>query len=104
MSLRIFVPRDAGAVAVGADEVALALEQAASKRGVSIDIVRTGSRGLYWLEPMVEVATPQGRVAFGPLTAADASAVLEAMVTDGPHPLRRGRSALGRGLPRPSGF
>jgi len=90
MSLRIFVPRDAGAVAVGADEVALALEQAASKRGVAIDIVRTGSRGLYWLEPMVEVAAPQGRVAFGPLTPADASAVLEAMITDGPHPLRLG--------------
>jgi formate dehydrogenase iron-sulfur subunit len=90
MNLRIFVPRDAGAVAVGADEVALALEQAASKRGVPADIVRTGSRGLYWLEPMVEVATPQGRVAFGPLTQADAAAVLDAMVTDGPHPLRLG--------------
>jgi formate dehydrogenase iron-sulfur subunit len=90
MNLRIFVPRDAGAVAVGADEVALALEQAASKRGVPLDIVRTGSRGLYWLEPMVEVATPQGRVAFGPLTQADAAAVLDAMVTDGPHPLRLG--------------
>jgi formate dehydrogenase iron-sulfur subunit len=90
MNLRIFVPRDAGAVAVGADEVAVALEQAASKRGVAVDIVRTGSRGLYWLEPMVEVATHQGRVAFGPLTPADASAVLEAVVTDGPHPLRLG--------------
>jgi formate dehydrogenase iron-sulfur subunit len=90
MNLRIFVPRDAGAVAVGADEVALALEQAASKRGVPVDIVRTGSRGLYWLEPMVEVATPQGRVAFGPLTQADAAAVLDAMVMDGPHPLRLG--------------
>ena len=45
MSLRLFVPRDAGAIAVGADEVALALEQAASKRGLGIEIVRTGSRG-----------------------------------------------------------
>ncbi len=90
MNLRIYVSRDAGAVAVGADEVALALEQAASKRGVAIDIVRTGSHGLYWLEPMVEVATPQGRVAFGPLTEADAAAVLDAMLTDGPHSLRFG--------------
>ncbi|SHH00503.1 formate dehydrogenase beta subunit [Bradyrhizobium erythrophlei] len=90
MNLRIFIPRDAGAVAVGADEVAVALEQAASQRGVAVDIVRTGSRGLYWLEPMVEVATPQGRVAFGPLTPADASAVLEAVMTDGPHRLRLG--------------
>ena len=90
MKLRIFVPRDAGSVAVGADEVALALEQAAASRGTPLEIVRTGSRGLYWLEPMVEVATPQGRVAFGPLTPADAAAVLEAMVADGPHPLRLG--------------
>ena len=57
MSLRIFVPRDAGAVAVGADEVALVLGLAAGKRGIEIEIVRTGSRGLYWLEPMIEVAT-----------------------------------------------
>ncbi len=69
MTLRIFIPRDAGAVAVGADEVALALEQAATSRGLAIELIRTGSRGLYWLEPMVEVATPRGRVAFGPVTA-----------------------------------
>jgi formate dehydrogenase iron-sulfur subunit len=90
MSLRIFVSRDAGAVAVGADDVALALEQAAGKRGVDMEIVRTGSRGLYWLEPMIEVATPKGRVAFGPVTAADAASVLEAMISDGAHPLRLG--------------
>ena len=60
MTMRIFVPRDAGAVAVGADEVATALEWAAAKAGIAVEIVRTGSRGLYWLEPMVEVATSQG--------------------------------------------
>src|ERR1039458_308027 len=90
MSLRIFVSRDAGAVAVGADEVALALEQAAGERGVDMEIVRTGSRGLYWLEPMIEVATPKGRVAFWPVTSADAASVLEAMISDGAHPLRLG--------------
>jgi formate dehydrogenase iron-sulfur subunit len=90
MTTRIFVSRDAGAVAVGADEVALALEQAATKRGVAVEIVRTGSRGLYWLEPMVEVATAQGRVAFSPVTEADASSVLDAMIADGPHALRLG--------------
>src|SRR6202040_1675348 len=88
MSLRIFVSRDAGAIAVGADEVALALEQAAGSRGADIEIIRTGSRGLYWLEPMIEVATPKGRVAFGPVTEADAASVLEAMTSDSPHPLR----------------
>jgi formate dehydrogenase iron-sulfur subunit len=90
MSLRIFIPRDAGAVAVGADEVALAFEQTAAKRNLALEIVRTGSRGLYWLEPMVEVATAKGRVAFGPVTSADVAAVLDAMATDGPHVLRRG--------------
>jgi formate dehydrogenase iron-sulfur subunit len=90
MSLRIFVPRDAGAVAVGADEIASKLEQDASKRGTSIEIVRTGSRGLYWLEPMVEVATAGGRVAFGPLGGADVESVFEAMLADGPHALRLG--------------
>ena len=59
MKMRIFVPRDAGAIAVGADDVVAALELAAAKRDLPIQIIRTGSRGLYWLEPMVEVATAQ---------------------------------------------
>ncbi len=90
MTLRIFVSRDAGAVAVGADEVAIAFEQTAAKRGVAVEIVRTGSRGLYWLEPMVEVATAQGRVAFGPVTDTDVTSVLDAMIADGAHALRLG--------------
>ena len=90
MTMRIFVSRDAGAIAVGADEVALELERAAAKRGIAIEIIRTGSRGLYWLEPMVEVATAQGRVAYGPVSATDAPSVLEAMAADGPHALRLG--------------
>ncbi|MCL2716938.1 MAG: formate dehydrogenase [Alphaproteobacteria bacterium] len=90
MKMQIFVPRDAGAIAVGADEVAAAIEQAAAKAGIGVEIVRTGSRGLYWLEPMVEVATPTGRQAFGPVSAVDAPSVFEAMVADGPHGLRLG--------------
>ncbi|MGV7216532.1 formate dehydrogenase beta subunit [Bradyrhizobium sp. UFLA05-112] len=88
MKMRIFVPRDAAAVAVGADDVAAALEQAAEKRGLPVEIVRTGSRGLCWLEPMVEVATPQGRVAYGPVSPEDVSSVLDAMANNGQHPLR----------------
>jgi formate dehydrogenase iron-sulfur subunit len=90
MSLRLFVPRDAAAIAVGADEVAAALERAAVKRGVAAEIIRNGSRGLCWLEPMVELATAQGRIAFGPASAADAPSLLEAMASNGPHPLRLG--------------
>jgi formate dehydrogenase iron-sulfur subunit len=88
--MRIFVPRDAAAVAVGVDEVATALEQAAEKRGLPVEIIRTGSRGLCWLEPMVEVATAKGRIAFGPVSPVDVASVFEAMADDGPHPLRLG--------------
>jgi formate dehydrogenase iron-sulfur subunit len=90
MTLRIFISRDAGAVAVGAEEVALAFGQAAGKRGTGIEIIRTGSRGLYWLEPMVEIATAQGRIAFGPVSEADVASVLDAMLADGQHKLRLG--------------
>ena len=55
-----------------------------------IDIIRTGSRGLYWLEPMVEAETPAGRVAYGPVTPADAEGLLTALLADGAHRLRLG--------------
>lgn len=90
MTMRIFIPRDAGAIAVGADDVALAFEQAATARGKTIEIVRTGSRGLYWLEPLVELATAQGRVGFGPVTPADVPSLLDAMDSGGQHALRLG--------------
>jgi formate dehydrogenase iron-sulfur subunit len=90
-NLRVFVPGDAGAQAVGADAVAAALREAAAARGVALDIVRTGSRGLHWLEPLVEVATPAGRVGYGPVTAADAAGVLDAaLAPSGEHPLHQG--------------
>ena len=91
MKMRIFVPRDAAAISVGADEVAAAIEQTAAKRDVPIKIIRNGSRGLMWLEPMIEVATLKGRVAYGPVTPADVPSLFEAMVsTNGSHPLRLG--------------
>src|SRR5258705_2214076 len=89
--LRVFIPGDAGALAVGADEVASALRQAATDRNIALEIVRTGSRGLYWLEPLIEVAIPMGRVGYGPVTAADAASLLDAALTQsGAHPLRHG--------------
>jgi formate dehydrogenase iron-sulfur subunit len=90
MKMRIYVPRDAGAIAVGADDVVAALEQAADKRGLPIEIIRNGSRGLYWLEPMVEVATVKGRVAYGPVSPADVPSLFDAMASNGPHVLRLG--------------
>ena len=90
MKMRIFVPRDAAAISVGADDIATALEQVAEKRDVPVKIIRTGSRGLMWLEPMVEVATVKGRVAYGPVNPADVSSLFDAMAVNGPHPLRLG--------------
>jgi formate dehydrogenase iron-sulfur subunit len=90
MTLRLYIPRDAAAVAVGADEVATALHAAAARRKMAIDIVRTGSRGLLWLEPMVELETPAGRVAYGPVAPADVDGLLGALLVDGAHALRLG--------------
>jgi hypothetical protein len=68
---RVFVPRDAAALAVGADEVAAALVAECARRGRAIELVRNGSRGLFWLEPLVEVATPAGRHGLRPGGADD---------------------------------
>ena len=67
MTARVFVPRDSAARSVGADEVAERIAAVAAARGIEVDLVRTGSRGMLWLEPLVEVETPQGRVGYGPV-------------------------------------
>jgi formate dehydrogenase iron-sulfur subunit len=90
--MRIFVPGDAAAVAVGADAVAQAIWDAVRQRGVAVDIVRNGSRGMFWLEPMVEVETSSGRIAYGPVDRADVPGLFEAgFLGGGGHPLRIGR-------------
>jgi formate dehydrogenase iron-sulfur subunit len=86
---RIYIPRDSGALAVGAEEVAAAFAAAVADRA-DVEIVRNGSRGLYWLEPLVEVETATGRVAYGPVTAQDVTSVLTAALLGGPHPLALG--------------
>ena len=87
----LYVPGDAAAVAVGADEVASALHAAARARGIALTIVRNGSRGMFWLEPLVEVATPEGRIGYGPVGAGDVPGLLDALLAGGAHPLRLGR-------------
>ncbi len=87
----LYVPRDAAALAAGADDVAAAIGHAAAQRGLSVHIVRNSSRGLFWLEPLVEVATPIGRVAYGPVTADDVPALFDAgWLQGGPHALGHG--------------
>jgi formate dehydrogenase iron-sulfur subunit len=73
--MKIYVPRDAAARGLGADEVAAAVLAEAAKHGITVELVRNGSRGMVWLEPLVEVATDAGRLAFGPLTPADVPAL-----------------------------
>jgi formate dehydrogenase iron-sulfur subunit len=90
MTLRLFIPRDAAALAVGADDVASGIRAAAARRNAAVDIIRTGSRGLYWLEPMVEMETATGRIAYGPVAPADAEGLLTALLADGAHALRHG--------------
>jgi len=92
MSLTIYVPRDSAALAVGAERVAERIAQEAAIRGVSFGMVRNGSRGLFWLEPMVEVSTPAGRVAYGPVTIDDVADLFDAGFVEGAqtHPLSLG--------------
>jgi formate dehydrogenase iron-sulfur subunit len=71
------LPKDAAALALGADAVAAALKKAAAKRGMELDLVRTGSRGMVWLEPLLEIETGEGWRSFGPLVSGDADAVLD---------------------------
>ena len=86
--MRIFVPRDALAVSLGADDVAAALRAACPDAA----IVRNSSRGMAWLEPLVEVETPYGRIGYGPIDASDIPSLLASGFVDGgAHPKRIGR-------------
>ena len=92
MSARVFVPADSSALAVGADAVAEAIADEARRRGVDVAIVRTGSRGLFWLEPLVEVETAAGRIGYGPVAPGEAARLFEAGFLDGgAHPKALGR-------------
>ncbi len=87
----VYVPRDAAALAVGADAVAAAVEREAERLGHPIRLVRNGSRGMLWLEPLVEVVTARGRVAYGPVSASDVPGLFAAGWLQG------GAHALGQG-------
>jgi formate dehydrogenase iron-sulfur subunit len=87
----LYLPCDSLACAVGADEVATALTTQAQARNLPLALQRTSSRGLYWLEPLLEMDTPQGRMGFGPLTADDVPSVLDSLEDEpSTHPLALG--------------
>ncbi len=86
--MKIFVPADALAASVGADDVAASLRLACP----DATIVRNGSRGMAWLEPLVEVETPEGRIGYGPIAAGDVPGLVAAnFLSGGAHPRRIGR-------------
>ena len=89
--IKVYVPRDSSALGLGAEGVAEAIVLEAGRRQLQLDLVRNGSRGLYWLEPMVEVETPAGRMAFGPVTVKDVPGLFDAGFHEGKsHPLALG--------------
>jgi formate dehydrogenase iron-sulfur subunit len=93
MSVKVFIPADSAALSVGAERVAEAIAAEARRRGLDLAIVRNGSRGLFWLEPLVEVETAQGRLAYGPIAPGDVVSLFDAGFLDGgAHPKAFGRT------------
>ncbi|HEY4082256.1 MAG TPA: NADH-quinone oxidoreductase subunit NuoF [Burkholderiaceae bacterium] len=91
MSITCYVPCDSAALAVGADAVAAQIAATAIQHGLDVQIIRNGSRGLMWLEPLIEVATPQGRVAYGPVAVDDVASLFDAgFMQGGAHALNLG--------------
>jgi formate dehydrogenase iron-sulfur subunit len=81
--IKIYVPRDSSALAVGADDVAKAIAAEAAAKKISIQIIRNSSRGMAWLETFVEVETAQGRVGYGPVEAGDVQRLFAAKFYEG---------------------
>lgn len=91
MSVKVYVPCDSSALALGADKVAKAIEEMAAERKMNIELVRNGSRGLYWLEPLVEVEVEGVRQGYGPVSTRDVADLFRANFLDGgEHPLNLG--------------
>jgi formate dehydrogenase iron-sulfur subunit len=86
VSTRVFVPRDSAARSVGADEVAERIAAVAAATGREVEIVRTGSRGMLWLEPLVEVETAVGRVGYGPVVPEEVDGLVGAGLLEGTAP------------------
>jgi formate dehydrogenase iron-sulfur subunit len=88
---RVFISRDAASLSLGAARIARLIGEESLVRDLALEIVATGSRGLFWLEPLVEVETPEGRVAYGPISPSDIGGLFDAdFLSGGEHPLRLG--------------
>lgn len=83
MTTTIYVPCDSSAIALGANDVAAEIERQAHERKIEINLVRNGSRGMFWLEPLVEVTTDQGRIAYGSVSVDDVVGLFDAGFLEG---------------------
>lgn len=91
MTATIFIPCDSSALSLGAERVCRAISGEAARRKADLKIVRNGSRGLFWLEPLLEVVTPEGRIAYGPVQSHDVPSLFDSnFLSGGEHPLRLG--------------
>lgn len=92
--IRVYVPKDSAARSIGADDVAQAIERESAQRGLSITIIRNGSRGALWLEPLIEVETDEGRMAYGPVRVEEVVSLFDSGFHLGrEHPLSLGCTA-----------
>jgi hypothetical protein len=96
MSVRIFIPRDAAAIACGAEDVVKAVAAAAKKAKIDVTIVRNGSRGMLWLEPLMEIEEKGTRFAFGPMTPADSEKIVAALAKSGAAKIKHPRTRANR--------
>ena len=88
MTYKIYIPRDSSSISLGANDVYQAVLNEAKKKNIDIEIVRNGSRGLFWLEPLIEVDTKNGRVAYGPVNVSDVPSLFDSKFYLGSkHPL-----------------
>jgi formate dehydrogenase iron-sulfur subunit len=89
---KIYIPRDMAAIAMGAKAVVAAVKNEAAARGVEVEIIRNGSRGMLWLEPLIEVETASGRIGYGPVKAKDVASLFDNGFLGGaPHALCIGK-------------
>jgi len=90
----LYVPLESTALSLGADELVLALMEEAAARRLDIEIIRNGSWGMSWLEPLLEVATDQGRIAYGNVTSGDVPGLFDAgFLVGSDHALCQGLTA-----------
>ncbi len=82
MTIKMFIPRESTALSLGDHDVAHAVSDYSTQHKVELNLIRNGSRGMFWLEPMVEVETPKGRFAYGPVDVSDVPSIMEDITTN----------------------